>query len=341
MTKRKVVLGGRLLKTGARVRVATHGAGVGTVILALDTIPTLSPRVVHQFASDDDPLVQQVLAYNYPDIKGHGDCTMHYAADTDLYYCISQCTSLGARVGISISELIATGMEYIKEKLPSAFVLVSDAHRDARQPSNVINILSGIRGADGRPAYDTQWRLLHVNVHGGLPQARPQGVVTGTLSTKGLFPFEWPRSISAMPLDSLLDPRDDNSNAPCMASKLELGMQEIWAARRKKPEQTCVIDLQASCAQQRRVMGEGMSPGLTAGSEYYFVTSRGLMMTTTEMLKLQGIHPTRLRVPSGVTEKQFAAMVRASVAVPLLARVTLNLCKAIGIVARKAKAARR
>ena len=325
-----------MAKAESRIRVATHGSGVGTVILALDSIPALSHRVVHQFASDDDPLVRQVLAYNYPDIKGHGDCTMHYAATSDLYFCISSCNSLGAHGSSSISELIAAGMEHIKAKRPSAFVLVSDACKCASQPpGNVLNLLNGIKGEDGLSAYATQWKVLDVGVYGGLPQSRSHAFVTGVLCTKGLRPFQWPRPMEALPLDSLLDCLPDPD-----PSELELGFQKIWAARHT-PAESCVIDCQTSCARQRHVMGKGTSPCLTAGARYYFVTSRGRMMTTAEMMRLQGIHPMRLRLPHGVTEKQLAAMVRASVPVPLLARVSLNLCKAMGMVAKKAKAAQR
>ena len=73
------------------------------------------------------------------------------------------------------------------------------------------------------------------------------------------------------------------------------------------------------------------------GGAGLYVTNRGRMLTTTELLRLSGINPLRLHVPPNVSEAQFLAMARATVCVPLLARVTINLCKALGIVPQHEK----
>ena len=66
----------------------------------------------------------------------------------------------------------------------------------------------------------------------------------------------------------------------------------------------------------------------------------GRRLTTAELLRLVGIKPLCLHLPPCVSEAQFATMASATVCVPVLARVTFNLCKAWGIVPMHAKALR-
>ena len=74
-----------------------------------------------------------------------------------------------------------------------------------------------------------------------------------------------------------------------------------------------------------------------AGEGGFYVTNRGTMLTTAQMLELQGVSPHRILRPKGVSERQFRYALGSAATVPVLARVTLNLCKSLAYVCRTAK----
>ena len=80
-----------------KIHVASDCSGIGTDILALESIPCLDRQVVHEFASEKDPKVRRVLTYNFPSIRHvYDDCTTRknaQASRTDLYFNTSPCTT--------------------------------------------------------------------------------------------------------------------------------------------------------------------------------------------------------------------------------------------------------
>ena len=65
----------------SEIHVESDSAGMG-VALALDTIPSLAGCVVHEAASDKDPLVRHVISHNFPDVKNV--CASFPLQQTDL-----------------------------------------------------------------------------------------------------------------------------------------------------------------------------------------------------------------------------------------------------------------
>ena len=77
------------------IHVASDCSGIGIEILALESIPCLAGCVVHEFASESDPSVRRVLAYNSPHVKhvsaGCASCEHTEAGNIDLYFNMSPC----------------------------------------------------------------------------------------------------------------------------------------------------------------------------------------------------------------------------------------------------------
>ena len=246
------------------------------------------------------------------------------------------------------------GIDYISTKRPSAFVFenVKAITFKKHQPyfQSILKKLDGIKAANGMPAYQTQWRILDAKIHGGLAQSRPRIFIVGVLQAKQVSPFVWPPIMDARALGCFLDkakpgrsavpsPADFKRFPDGMVINLMDGMKKILAKGGHPLKETWVIDCQASPSRGAYVV-KGRCPCLTkarTGAGGFYVTTRGRMMTTAEMLRLQGINPKRLLKPPDVTERQFAGMIGNAVAVPVLARVTIGLCKALGIVPKHAQ----
>ena len=254
-----------------------------------------------------------------------------------------------------ISEHLLAGIDYIRAKHPSAFVIerLRAFTWGSYQPCfhKVLRMLKEIKDGDGATTYQVQWRFLDANKHGGLPVSRPRVFIIGIARAKRVLSFSWPRDVDAIPLVALLDAPSTTKKAssPDLSGysdatviNLMSGMQRILARGGQPLTQAWIIDCRSD---QASAIAKDKLPCLTrprcngmAGAYGLFVTNRGRMLTTAELLRLTGINPLRLRVPPGVSEAQFAAMVRSTVCVPMLARVTINLCKALGIVPKHEKA---
>lgn len=195
---------------------------------------------------------------------------------------------------------------------------------------------------DGKEqAYESHWKVLDASVHGGLPQARRHVFITGVLRARKVRTFTWPRALDYAPLGSLLDQHASSSSHPNYPPAVIMsGMQQIWAKRGRPQSETWLIGRKA----RRTISAKDICPYLSkAGARAggFYVTNRERMLTTREMLRLQGINPSRLRAPAGVTDRQFAAMVGGAVPVPVLGRVTVQLCKTLGVVTRMARFGKR
>jgi site-specific DNA-cytosine methylase len=79
------------------IRVGSDCSGIGTEVLALESIGALADRTAHVFASEKDPAVRKILTHNHPRIQTvYEDVTQRRTATTpatDLYFNTSPCTT--------------------------------------------------------------------------------------------------------------------------------------------------------------------------------------------------------------------------------------------------------
>ena len=80
------------------IHVGSDCSGLAAEILALQSIPCLARRVVHEFVSEQDASVRRALAHKYPHVK-HVSGDRHTLGtamlpNTDLYVNSSQWTTL-------------------------------------------------------------------------------------------------------------------------------------------------------------------------------------------------------------------------------------------------------
>ena len=253
-----------------------------------------------------------------------------------------------------IAKLMSDGADYISARRPSAFVFenVASITFKKHRPSfyGILAKLESIRDDDGARVYQTEWRVLDTKIHGGLPQSRPRVYIVGALHKRQEHPIFWPPDIGATALSRFLDKADEAplSSWPTVSDigdgtvvdKLRSGIRHILAHGGHPFRDTWVINSNATKPSRSSVTKDSC-PRITttrASTRAYYLTNRGRLVTTAEMLRLHGINPKRLRMPPDVLESEFAAIVGRTTAVPVLARVTLRLCKALGFVPKLAQA---
>lgn len=231
------------------------------------------------------------------------------------------------------------GMLYINAKRPLAFALWGPRTLRTLKGHKLClhQLLEGLRGIkDGNTAtYEVQCKVLDANWHGGLPQSRRHVFVVGISRKCVGQAFTWPRRARPVPLKDLLDAQV-SCFLPYPRAVIARGMRRIAARQGHPATETWLIGRKA----KRILVAKDKCPYLNKASARAggcFVTNHGRMLTTAEMMRLQGIAPRHLKAPAGVTEQQFAGMIGDTMPVPLLARVTLQMCKATGIVTQRAR----
>ena len=70
--------------------------------------------------------------------------------------------------------------------------------------------------------------------------------------------------------------------------------------------------------------------------KWFFVTSLGTKLSTTQMLRLQGVPPARLKRPEDVSERQFDQAIGNAITVPLLSALIRQMTVAVGFIDKDA-----
>jgi site-specific DNA-cytosine methylase len=239
------------------------------------------------------------------------------------------------------------GVEYIRCKLPNAFVFEKARALSYRRHKHLFdNILETLTDCGGTNFYDVRWKVLNLKDH-GVPQSRPRLFIVGIMRTKLKAPFRWPRKCATCtPITEILGLRRGNATKPDLsrlsdsaARRISECMQKILSKGGDPLAETWFIDCTTNPPYNVR---KDICPHLTKSRAKFggfYVSNRGSMLTTCQMLGLQGISPGRILAPDGVSEGQFASAIGNASTVPVLAKIALSLCKSLDYVPGSANVA--
>ena len=210
-----------------------------------------------------------------------------------------------------------------------------------------MSILESIPDKHGKPVYKVAAKLLY-NVDNGLASLRTRVYIIGYKRYKKVKDFEWPRALPQVNIESILD----TSLPSCLPTTktslecLEHILTDVEKAGHNPSTDFIICDVHQSLKFGLNWQLD-ISPTLTrtrAGSNGFFITNLERMMTTDEMLALQGFPKGRLTWQNlrtdqnrKVTNRQFNLMIGNTMAVPVIGRVILELFKTIGILPANAR----
>jgi DNA (cytosine-5)-methyltransferase 1 len=239
-----------------------------------------------------------------------------------------------------------SGVAYIDAKLPKAFLFENvkalTFKKHARYFKRLLKALRAIIDPlTGVSAYEISFKVLNTNQF-GLPHSRPRVFIVGTKISTTEQVFKWPIGTRHNDLEAILGPINKtiakkpnlDSLAPFQIANLMAGIDMIVKKGGRPLVETWFIDIHAS--KTRVNVRKGVCPCLTksrAGLKGFWVSNRGCLLTTDQMLALQGIMPGKLVRPvDKATEKQFDCAIGNAVSVPVLKAILANICKSIGYI---------
>ena len=162
--------------------------------------------------------------------------------------------------------------------------------------------------------------------------------------------FKWPSTIKCQNIDDIIisagggpmgfvRPRLTKRRRQVLATMHET----IRAAGGDPDTETHIVDVNSGFGRRKSAatnrtdlkLSLGIVPCLTKTrcmEGGHWLTRQRRMMTLSELEALQGLPPGYLRLPTGVTECQFAGMIGNAFTVSVIGRVALNLLRAVGVV---------
>ena len=175
----------------------------------------------------------------------------------------------------------------------------------------------------------------------GLPQSRERMIVVGIKATAVKHEFTWPEKVTPPPtLSSILDewkPTDKAGRLPDNQrgkDRCKAAFQSAWNTAGIDPRRVPMcVDI--DCSKKFQSYGVNMAKTLTktrgaAGGPW--VSTRGRRVTTTELMKLQGLCPQDIPYKElGLAVSKVGQMIGNAVAVHVMGRVLSEAMSAAGL----------
>jgi site-specific DNA-cytosine methylase len=296
----------------APIRVGEDCAGLMGASVALRKLG-LGDRIKHVYTSESCQKVRRVMKLNWKELGPIGKDIMRRSPleKCDVYSCGFPCqgfSSQGKRLGMfdpSGRGLIGmAACKAIADSLPKAFILENvGSFGDARYKQfrdGMLTALRNICDANGHIMYDVRTRKLNSRFH-GVPQNRERYYIVGTANKYTRLTgiqFQWPMDLPcAGDLEDFLDPRPSGRNLDhdiCIptgkVAQANLLQAVLDLTKRKEAplENPWVAEIFGGRGPRVKY---NYSPCLTSercriGGHY--LLGRGRLMSTAEMLRLQG-----------------------------------------------------
>ena len=271
------------------LRIGTECSGICALSAALDR---LQVDVDYAFACECDSHCQkQLRALAVPPNVIYENMEIRDAASmpvVDLYVLGSPCQSysyLGKRKGAEEMRgfLIFKGIEYIKLKLPTYFILENVKGFYTVQKGSVYKeVMAQLEGLNH---YHISVQTVNTKDY-GVPQSRHRMYIVGV--PKSRPKYEFPPSIPCKPLHTFLD---DNLPPSELSESSKTSLKHYGNLIKDLHDTNRIVDLSATKNYVRR--GElGICPCVRIHSNYFYSSKHKRYLSLRECLRLQGFPDT-------------------------------------------------
>ena len=313
-------------KSDNTVSVGTDCSGIEAPLQALDN---LQVYYKHKFSSEIDPVARETITSNWKpqkmlkDIKNKNP-DAHFTWNVDIYCAGFPCqpfSQAGKQQGFDDDkgrgEVFWQVHKYIDKYRPKYFVLENvkgfvqlDNGKCLR---TVLDALNSIKFADSnRSAYTIQHQVLNTQDY-GIPQYRPRwycvGIRRSAIRGSGGRAFQFPSPTPTPLISEFLDARATSNQESDLSKEtatarcnIDNAMEKIRKEGKDPTKDLFVIDCDASKARTKHMLN--VSPCLTRSRPNgHWMTKMNRRMTLDEMMKLQGIDPSKVKLAGSPVEQ--------------------------------------
>lgn len=333
-------------KPGKQLLVGSVCSGLDTEIFSLEE---LAVNFKHLFSCEIDGSCRDVIQHNHTpeviykdalDKKDFGS-----ACYVDLLAGGFPCqpfSTQGAGAGESdpLRGTVVLGIiAYLRRALPKVFFLENVQGLTQKRHAHFFNFileqLRKIADTAGKPAYDIEWKILNTNQF-GVAQNRPRVYIVGLRRNVKARDFKWPKPVAMKPIGAVVEkfrgkcplPPDSQTHA---CGKVQEALTRVLANGENPSRVHAVVNCDSATGLHYMV---GQSPCLTAGRAAnggHWLLWKQRRMTTSEMLKLQGMKPTRVKCPPHLSQRKFQHMIGNAFSQNVTTALLKSLLSAAGL----------
>jgi DNA (cytosine-5)-methyltransferase 1 len=313
----------------------------------IQAIRNLGIAYKHEFSCDINEHARATIRANFPHGTMYEDLTKRdnsKVSKVDLYIAGFPCqpfSKAGLQQGFKDKkgrgEIFFYVLDFLEENRPKVFILENvSGIVTLRQPNGrkyMDDILSELNGLGD---YNIQWKVLDTKEQ-GIPQSRRRWYCVGIRKDVDNGSFAFPEKMDCPNIDLLLEARDPElARSGLPPTTQTTAMKNVKAALLKIRRNghdgrrvTHLVDCDSS--PNRSIFKKNMCPCITVSrGGGHWVTSRGRRTTKTEMMRLQGMDPTKFKV--AVTESQLGKQLGNTMSVNVLERLFVRLLPAAKLV---------
>ena len=327
------------------VKVGTDCSGLEAPFIALRN---MSVPYEHVFSCDNDANVQKTILANhtpsrlYSDIKFRDvktDCPY-----VDVYVAGFPCQPFsvaGKQQGFNDSKgrgnIFHNVREYISVHHPKVFILENVKGlvkmENGRNLKKILKLLRQVTTLDGSSAYEVHHKVLDTKEH-GVPHSRPRWYCVGIRKDVARQSFVFPEPVSCPTIDAFLDNDSNRSDVRNIPTANKTMLRNIKSAHDRilksggSLEDPHVLDCDAGV--NNVTCTHNFSPCITRSrNKGHWLLHKNRRMNIKEMMRLQGINPTKFVVD--VSECTLGQQIGNAMSVNVIERVLNQALQAAGL----------
>mmetsp|Transcript_24984 Transcript_24984/g.65047 ORF Transcript_24984/g.65047 Transcript_24984/m.65047 type:complete len:399 (-) Transcript_24984:152-1348(-) len=326
------------------IRIGTDCSGMEAPVMA---IRNLKVAHKHVFSCDIDKNSKKTIEANYDHDIFYDDLCKRdnkAAPQVDLYVAGFPCqpfSMAGLRQGFrdkkGRGKIFFKVLEYIDEQRPKTFVLENVRGLKTMWGGRVLKKIN--KELDDLGDYNIYFQVLDTRDH-GVPHHRCRCYWVGILKSCDDGSFKFPEAIPCPRMEDFLDTRPKASvrRAATMPTS-NVATTNIKAQTKKlirqgsdPAEETYIMDVDSTVSRAKSKLG--CTPCLTCAraTTGHWISSWGRRFLKTEMMRLQGMNPTKFKL--AISLNQVGHQLGNSMSVNVFERVLARLLPAAGMTGR-------
>jgi DNA (cytosine-5)-methyltransferase 1 len=326
------------------IRIGTDCSGMEAPIQALKN---LNLKIDHKFSCDINKHARATIKANFPHGMMYEDLTKRdnkKAPNVDIYIAGFPCqpfSTAGLQQGFNDEKgrgkIFFYVKDFIKKQSPRVFILENVSGLVTLEGGTYLDAI--IEELTGLGQYNVKWQVMDTKEH-GVPHSRRRWYCVGIRRDVDNGTFTFPAKMTCPSIDLFLEKRNSRLATTGLPPRTQTtalknvknALKQIRREGEDPLNKTYIVDCDSS-VERSKYCKKQMSPCITVGrGGGHWVTSRGRRTTKEEMMRLQGMNPTKFKL--AVSEAQLGRQLGNTMSVNVLERIFARLLPAAGL-ARK------
>lgn len=311
----------------------------------IQALDNLQVPYSHEFSCDFNKHVRATIEANFQQKVFYNDVTTRNnktAPKTDLYIAGFPCqpfSMAGLQRGFSDrrgrGKIFFNVLDYIRKQRPRVFILENVKGLTTIKSGKYLRAI--LHELQKLGTYNVSHQVLNTKQH-GVPHSRPRWYCVGIHKDFDDGSFSFPEPIKCYPISLFLEKKKKAGGLPPTSQgtarrNVKTAMRTLKREGSDPDKVPFIVDIDSTT--KRMGWNNGVAPCITCGrGEGHWVTNRGRRLTKQEMMRLQGMDPTKF--VQAVSDRQLGRQLGNTMSVNVVERLLFKVLPAARLVKKNA-----